>query len=297
MKSNGILFSSVLLNIFFLLGYLCVLRNNNDDRSFSSSTLKTNKKNSEIAITTESSNQLRRLSLLDPKTLFRKVSSSLPTHFDEEIMKLSHSQMQQDQFLYMNFFRGHKNGVYLDIGGNDPVHLSNTFMFEKGLDWTGICFEPDSKFQAGWAAERSCNLIQKMVAGIDMKDPDYTTLQEVLDKNGVTHIDFISLDVEGEEIGILETFDFKKYDVSVWLIETFWLDDRHVDHIMLTNGYYKVAQLAIDAVYVKIEGHQLWQTPKELTKYWPEHQKWRCKESQQKFIKKHTEMTCAQYTQ
>jgi len=297
MESNSIFYASVLLNILFLLGYLCVLRDNNDDRSFSSPSLKNINNNLKTAITTDSSNQLRRLSVLDPKTVVSKVSSSLPTESDEEVMKLSRAQMQQDQFLYMNYFRGVKNGVFLDVGANNAEFISNTFMFEKGLDWTGICFEPNTEYHADWATKRSCRMIKKMVAGFDMKNPDYITLSEVLDDNGMTHIDFISLDVEGKEIEILEKFDFKKYDVSVWLIETFWLDDRHVDHIMLTNGYYKVSQLAIDAVYVKIEGQPLWQASKELGNYWPEHQKWRCHPDTQALIKSKTALTCEQYAQ
>jgi len=296
MNSNRFVLSSVILNIV-LLAYIFVLR---DDRS-SLQPKNNNNENQELAIVDDNDRQRRRrrLSLPDPKTLMQKPNfgstTPIPDELEEEVMKMSRAQMQQDQLLYNNFFRGKKNGVYLDVGANNAEFISNTFMFEKALSWTGICFEPNTEFHEEWAKNRSCHLIKKMVSGIDMKEhDDYITLPEVLDANAMTHIDFISLDVEGKEIEILEHFDFEKYDVSVWLIETFWLDDRIVDHIMLTNGYFKAAQLAIDAVYVKVG--TLWFPPRELNDYWPDHQKWRCHPDTKALIKSKTASFCLHHT-
>jgi len=35
-----------------------------------------------------------------------------------------------------------KNGVFVDIGANDGVTISNTWYFEKELGWDGIAIEP-----------------------------------------------------------------------------------------------------------------------------------------------------------
>ena len=52
-----------------------------------------------------------------------------------------YSQYGQDKYLYENFFKNIK-GVFVDIGADDGILLSNTYFFEKTLGWTGLCVEP-----------------------------------------------------------------------------------------------------------------------------------------------------------
>lgn len=49
-------------------------------------------------------------------------------------------QANQDMLAYL-FFRGKKDGFFIDIGANDGKTFSNTFIFEN-LGWKGICVEP-----------------------------------------------------------------------------------------------------------------------------------------------------------
>ena len=41
------------------------------------------------------------------------------------------SQAWQDWFLYRNFFAGQRKGLYIDIGTNDPIRISNTFFLTR----------------------------------------------------------------------------------------------------------------------------------------------------------------------
>jgi len=52
-----------------------------------------------------------------------------------------YSQSGQDAFV-ITYFKNKRNGVFVDIGANDGIELSNTYYLEKELGWTGICFEP-----------------------------------------------------------------------------------------------------------------------------------------------------------
>jgi FkbM family methyltransferase len=54
-----------------------------------------------------------------------------------------HSQYKQDQTLNELFFKNKKNGFFIDIGAYDGINLSNSYFFEKSLDWDGICVEPN----------------------------------------------------------------------------------------------------------------------------------------------------------
>lgn len=52
------------------------------------------------------------------------------------------SQVGQDKFVNEIFFKNKTHGVFIDIGAHDGKTGSNTYFFEKELQWNGICFEP-----------------------------------------------------------------------------------------------------------------------------------------------------------
>ncbi len=52
------------------------------------------------------------------------------------------SQYKQDQFLNENFFKNKRNGTFVDIGAYDGIEGSNSYFFEKFLEWRGLCVEP-----------------------------------------------------------------------------------------------------------------------------------------------------------
>ena len=53
---------------------------------------------------------------------------------------------------------------------------------------------------------------------------------------------FLSLDVEGAEIGVLQGLDFKKYQFDVICVET--RDEIRVRSILETNGYSLIEQIS-----------------------------------------------------
>lgn len=98
------------------------------------------------------------------------------------------SQWQQDWFVYHNFVRGTgldtrppalgeeggaagedaparpRRGVFVDIGAFHPIHLSNTFFFERCLGWRGVCAEPNPNWAPYFGAYRQgCELVPHCV--------------------------------------------------------------------------------------------------------------------------------------
>lgn len=55
-------------------------------------------------------------------------------------MLKSNSQAGQDLFV-TNVLKNKKNGIFVEIGSFEPIYLSNSYMLEKELDWTGIMFD------------------------------------------------------------------------------------------------------------------------------------------------------------
>ena len=49
--------------------------------------------------------------------------------------------MDKKLLKYLDF----RNGFYIELGAYDGLNQSNTYYFEKYLDWTGILIEPSEK--------------------------------------------------------------------------------------------------------------------------------------------------------
>lgn len=54
-----------------------------------------------------------------------------------------YSQKGQDKFLNENIFKNKTHGCFVEIGAHDGISFSNTYFFEKYLNWTGVCIEPN----------------------------------------------------------------------------------------------------------------------------------------------------------
>lgn len=76
------------------------------------------------------------------------------------------------------------------------------------------------------------------------------TLDEILYKQKITHVDFLSIDVEGAEVAILKGINFERTPIYVILIEDNYHMEKEYDHILLPHGYKKYPTRAgIDIIY------------------------------------------------
>ena len=91
---------------------------------------------------------------LSAKDIYRYVFSS------ERLRQGYQSQMGQDMFLNRWLFKNRGPGFFIDVGAFDGIQGSNTFYFEKHLQWKGIAFEPNPSAFEVLRATRSCHLIQ-----------------------------------------------------------------------------------------------------------------------------------------
>jgi FkbM family methyltransferase len=67
-----------------------------------------------------------------------------------------HSQVGQDQFINETFFKNFRNGIFVDVGAHNGIALSNTYFFEKELNWRGLCLEPNPEVFPLLTTNRSC---------------------------------------------------------------------------------------------------------------------------------------------
>jgi len=172
-------------------------------------------------------------------------------------------------------------GFFVEFGVMDGIKASNTYLLETAYGWQGIVCEPGRTFHDSLRQNRRCKIDLRAVTGrsgeqlrfketdiqlglsglVDYFDPAekhsrrrnssqgnmYTvptvSLTDLLDQHDAPEqIDYISMDTEGSELAILETFDFTQYRVDLWTIEHNHVDARResIQAIMHQQGYVNI---------------------------------------------------------
>jgi len=184
--------------------------------------------------------------------------------------------------------RGRTGGRFVDVGGYDGFTGSNTLFFELHRGWTGVLVEPVAAQLEKARLCRRCpclglavapeageaELIEVQAGYTQMsglsesydaqildrvrEDPRHReavrkvqtrTLSQILAEAGIPHPDFLSLDIEGGEIAVLETFPFDRHRVAVWSIENNTGAPR-IPQIMREQGYDLVEFCGPDEIYL-----------------------------------------------
>ena len=194
-----------------------------------------------------------------------------------------YSQIYQDYVLDRLIFHGKTGGFFLDIGGNNPVSMNNTYFFERNWGWTGLAFEPVPTQRGKWASSRKTECLPFALGSAEgeMEFCEYDSsdrsgfsetvkyegsvkasykvpvrrLADILDERGIRHVDFVSLDVEGAELDVLKGIDFSRVDIDCFVIENFrgLSQERRIRKFMMEAGYKIKARLWLDEIWIKNE--------------------------------------------
>ena len=180
---------------------------------------------------------------------FRNNYENLKTKFTgAENIENNWSQSMQDIFV-MSMLDGKKNGVYVEIGADQPRVISNTYLLEKDFDWSGISFELDADKVAFFNTIRENKCLCE-----DATLYNYKSLFEEL--NYPKQIDYLQLDIDPAEgtLRALKALPLDDYRFSVITYETDVyssgadIQDEQIE-ILESHGYQLVAK------NVKCEGN------------------------------------------
>jgi len=201
-----------------------------------------------------------------------------------------YSQFNQDAFVYENYFKERTDGIFVDVGAYDGVIGSNSLFFEK-LGWQGVCIEPNPEMFKKLQELRKCRCVpyaisdkneiakffqikeggpatlsglvdeysQQAIArinkevnqedqGFDYIDVECKTFESIVEHK---HIDYLSLDTEGNELKILQSIDYSKYFIDVITVENNDYDYKFID-LLTQKGYQFVTRLGCDEVFKNI---------------------------------------------
>jgi FkbM family methyltransferase len=184
---------------------------------------------------------------------------------------------------------------YLDIGVNHPVISNNTYFFyNRGS--RGVCVEPDphlfnivketrkndvvlncgigfeesgsSAFYAfpkeysGWNTFSLAEAkIRENESGIKIQNTSLVQLRSInniIAENFKTYPNYISIDVEGLDLEILQSFDFEKYKPEIFCVETLTFNVDHkgakivgIIDFMRTKGYFAYADTYVNTIFCR----------------------------------------------
>ena len=198
-----------------------------------------------------------------------------------KIKLFGHHNLDQKLCEFLNY----KDGFFVELGANDGIRQSNTFYFEKNLNWNGILIEPiKSKFIKCKKIDLKNFFIIKLVWDLIFKSDKikmiYSDLMTTINDNRIINkvdsskhalkgeqylqknekvkefivetitlnqnfddvkapimMDFLSLDVEGSEIEVLNGIDFVNYNFKYIMVES-RNDEQLIDYLENKNYYF-----------------------------------------------------------
>jgi hypothetical protein len=185
------------------------------------------------------------------------------------------SQVRQDLVVF-KLLREKRNGYFVDLAANDAVKISNTYALEQFHGWTGLAIEPNPIYWSSLSF-RKCHVAAAVIGqrtgeellfrfprdkapkgGLVGEQYDNkksnrnnnsneeqwrfaVSLRDVFEKFQVPSvIDYFSLDVEGAETFVMESFPFDQYRFDVLTVER--ADDK-LRNILEQNGYKRLKNL------------------------------------------------------
>ena len=154
------------------------------------------------------------------------------------------------------------------------------------MDWNGIAIEPSPVHFEKLKKNRNCICINKAISNkndhkefvevingyiqmsgivtdeykktldIIMKDPrtkmnklniKTSTFKEIVGENKI--IDYLSIDVEGEEKRILESIDFNYFNIKVLSVENNYPEQNNYNNLLKDKGFTYFDKYGVDEIY------------------------------------------------
>lgn len=185
-------------------------------------------------------------------------------------------------------FKFKRDGHYVEVGALDGDFLSNTYYFEKALGWTGVLVEPNPEQAALCQSNRPKSQVAIFAAVAPGQEGDVrlevvegnegfstlsanrtysrileernlvttpievqaTTLDAILEKAALPAIDFVTIDVEGHELAVLQGFDLRRWKPTVILLESATgAPGLHISWRLFRGGYARVRRVVVNDWY------------------------------------------------
>ena len=193
--------------------------------------------------------------------------------------KSEHLGEYGEDIFIRRFFKNEKKGFYVDIGSYHPIKGSLTYyLFKKG--WKGLNvdlskvsvdlfkisrpndyninaaitdFDGETEyFESGAINQQNSLVSEKDKKKIKIKAYKLNTL---LDDFNILEIDYLNIDVEGNELKVISTFDFEKFHPKLISIEqniynSEKIFDEECHKLLLAKNYFLASKIGVTCIYV-----------------------------------------------
>jgi FkbM family methyltransferase len=191
--------------------------------------------------------------------------------------------MGPEEWILRELLADQRDGVFLDVGSSEPKELSNTYYLESVLGWSGIAidaqaeyaatyarYRPKTRFRAFLVSDKSDAILPFYVtkekghstanrqwAEGDVKTINVAsiTLDDLLTRENVSHIDMMSMDIEGFEPQALAGFTIDRYQPRVVVIEA------HVPIRQQIMDYFTSHRYVLQTRYLEADLFNYYFTP------------------------------------
>lgn len=187
-----------------------------------------------------------------------------------------------EELIIRHFFGDRRNGVFLDVGAYHWRDGSTTLYLERHLGWSGIAVDALPTLAAGYAKHRPQTRFRQFIVGDrsgevatlfaagqvssvvedhirqypqagDVKPREIQvptiTLDDLLAKERVETIDFLSMNIEEAEPAALAGFDIERYRPALVCIEANKRVRERLLAYFAAHGYERIdAYLAVDEI-------------------------------------------------
>ena len=198
-----------------------------------------------------------------------------------------YSQQGEDITLYRKFLN-YRDGFFIELGASGGIDYSNTLFFEKELGWKGVLIEPSKTlFNELKNCRSNCHCLDVAISQIegevDFIDAGHMSglahtmhdthkngwnLQAVLSYKvksvpmskitsdfNIKKIDLLSLDVEGGELEVLNSFDWNipVYIILIEMAKHDLIKDEKCRDVMKLHGFVFDSIIGDNEIWVNIK--------------------------------------------
>jgi FkbM family methyltransferase len=179
-----------------------------------------------------------------------------------------------EEWFIRDFFADRRDGFFLDVGANHHQQFNKTYYLETQLGWSGIAIEPLRQFAEGYRqyrpktkffplfvsdkSDQTAKLyVLKDNTLVSSSDESFTrafgtpdevrtvptvALNDLLARERVTKLDFMSMDIELHEPQALAGFDIQRFKPSLVCIEGLLPVRQKILDYFTRNGYVLVGK-------------------------------------------------------
>jgi FkbM family methyltransferase len=183
-----------------------------------------------------------------------------------------------EEWVVREHFQDKRGGVFLDVGAADAREFNNTYFLETTLGWSGLAIDAQPAYAPEYAqlrprtrffslfvsdvsdaveafyvptngplgATSNRDFAHRDESPVEVRSVRTITLNDLLAREGIARVDFLSMDIELSEPRALAGFDIEKYRPALVCIEAHpevrqqLIDYFHRHHYVVVGKYLGV---------------------------------------------------------